>query len=124
MQYMAPETMIDCESDIRCDNWALGVMLYMVISGKYPFLGDNKLQIGNKIINAVYSFNDESFFSASDEVKDLIGRLLTRNPCQRYTAVETYDHPWIQRQVTEGNRFIEISSQVIDRLRKYRYNGQ
>lgn len=39
--YMAPEQALDAFVDRRADLWALGAVLYVLLSGKYPFDGPN-----------------------------------------------------------------------------------
>lgn len=106
-------------ADIRCDNWALGVVLYLLLSGRFPFRGDNVRNTLTCIMNGVFTLDDPAFFSSSFEVKDLICRLMTRNPNERCTAFHAYHHPWVQRMVDEDSRDIVISDEVLSRLREY-----
>ena len=82
--YMAPEV-LDGDYDSKCDTWSLGVLLYMLMSGYLPFNGE-KHEIYNKIKNGDYHFNHEEFKQTSDEVKDLIKKLLTVNVNDRLSA--------------------------------------
>ena len=43
--YMAPELFKGVEYDHKVDTWALGVMVYIMLSGKYPFTGKTRMQI-------------------------------------------------------------------------------
>ena len=43
--YMAPELFQAVEYDHKVDTWALGVMVYIMLSGKYPFTGKTRMQI-------------------------------------------------------------------------------
>ena len=43
--FMAPEIMADDPYDERCDIWSVGVLLYRMISGAYPFEGDSEFDI-------------------------------------------------------------------------------
>lgn len=46
--YMAPEIWAGCAYDNKVDVWSVGVVMYYLLSGTHPFLGDNE-QIGEKI---------------------------------------------------------------------------
>lgn len=99
--YFAPELILQ-NFDIRIDNWCLGIILYMMICGRFPFSGQNKKQILMAIMNGVFTFSHEPFKNASAEVKDLISKLLTRNPNDRYEACEAIIHPWVRRMHSEN----------------------
>lgn len=99
--YFAPEVILQ-NFDIRIDNWCLGIILYMMICGKFPFSGENKKQVLLSIMNGVFTFRHEPFKEASEEVKDLISKLLTRNPNDRYEACEAIQHPWIHLMSTDN----------------------
>ena len=43
--YMAPELFQGVEYDHKVDSWALGVLVYIMISGKYPFNGKTRMEI-------------------------------------------------------------------------------
>jgi len=92
--YFAPEVIMQ-HFDIRIDNWCLGIILYIMISGRFPFSGRNKKEILESIMSASISFNHPPFRIASGQVKDLIFKLLARNPSDRYLAVEALQHPWL-----------------------------
>ncbi len=121
--YLAPEILMG-HSDIRADNWALGVVLYLIISGRFPFKGDSVKATLAGIFHGAFTFDHPQFYKASYEVKDLISKLLTRNPNERYTAYQAYQHPWIQRVVDEEDRNIPIDNDVVERLREYVYFGE
>ena len=105
---------------MRSDNWALGVVLYLVLSGKFPFRGDSDKAKLKAIIHGAFSFDDPAFYDASFEVKDLISKLLTRNPNDRYTAYQAYHHPWIQRLVDKEDSHIVIEPHVLQSLKTFK----
>ena len=53
--YMAPEV-ITGQYNEKCDIWALGVILYIILCGKPPFYSKNEDELKEKIINIEYSF--------------------------------------------------------------------
>lgn len=108
--------------DERIDNWTLGIVLYIMISGRFPFAGKNKKDVLKSISMGMFTFNHPPFQTASTEVKDLIAKLLTRNPNDRYTAFEALKHPFLNSEVSEDDpRQRKIDSQVLDRLHEYSY---
>jgi hypothetical protein len=54
----------------------MGVVLYIMLSGKVPFPGKNEIEIIGNVIKGEYHFNHEAFKMVSDECKDLIVHLL------------------------------------------------
>ena len=77
--YISPES-INCSDLISgCDFWSLGVIVYKMLTGFYPFTGQNQEEIFHQILN-------RQFFMPpylSDTAKDLINRLLVVDPLQR-----------------------------------------
>lgn len=73
----------------------MGVVMYILLSGKVPFPGRNELEIISNVIKGEFHFNHEAFKHISNECKDLICHLLEKDVNQRYTADEAFNHPWI-----------------------------
>ena len=73
----------------------MGVVLYILLSGKVPFPGDSNKEIIENVISGDYHFNHEGFSSSSEDVKDLISKLLVKDVDKRYSAEEAYNHKWI-----------------------------
>jgi calcium-dependent protein kinase len=46
--YMAPEV-LEGQYDTKCDMWALGVLMYVFMSGYLPFQGANRNEVFTKI---------------------------------------------------------------------------
>lgn len=49
--YIAPEVIKSQKYDSRCDVWSLGVMAYMMLTGRPPFSGNSKEQIAQRTLN-------------------------------------------------------------------------
>jgi len=74
----------------------VGVVLYIMLSGKVPFPGESNKEIIENVVKAQYHFNYDAFKNVSDLAKDLISRLLVKDVNARYSADDAYNHPWIQ----------------------------
>ena len=93
--YIAPEVILK-QYGKECDMWSLGVILYMFIVGHAPFDGKSNRDIMEKIKEGKYLKNETRWKKASNEVKDLINKLLVLEPDKRLTAFEALKHPWFK----------------------------
>ena len=93
--------------------------MYVMLSGCPPFFGQNNKDILKAVLKGVYTFNLKPFKQCSDEVKDLISKLLVKDPTKRFTAQNAYNHPWVQRKVEEESLNIVISPLVIENMAKF-----
>jgi serine/threonine-protein kinase Chk2 len=99
-QYVAPEVLTDAQSEgygPACDLWSLGVILYILLSGKFPFKNDSTGAVYEQIKTANFVF-DNDWDNISEEAKDLIRHLLTVDPKKRWTAKEALNSPWIRKE--------------------------
>lgn len=91
--YVAPELLDDRGYDGRsADIWACGVILYVLLCGCLPFDEPQIHQLFHKIQNAKVKM--PSF--VSDEAKDMIARLLDKDPRKRITAEQIRGHDWFK----------------------------
>jgi serine/threonine-protein kinase len=88
IRYMAPEQFVTGQSSVQSDIWALGVILYELVSGRHPFARPDAEDF--QVIRAI-QFSDPPDLStivpdASAEVKSVIAMCLEKNPAARYTS--------------------------------------
>lgn len=93
--YIAPEMLSGNYSKV-VDCWSLGVILYMLLAGTPPFNGKTNEEILMNVYSGSFTFRPKAFKTVSNGAKDLIARLLTKDPLYRITAQQAYLHPWIQ----------------------------
>lgn len=79
VEYMAPEVVAGEEYGRAVDWWALGALGFDMLTGNPPFTGQNNKKIQDKIRACKITF---PFFLGPD-AKDLLTRLLRKNPRQR-----------------------------------------
>lgn len=90
--YVAPEVLKQ-KYGPKCDLWSLGVMMYLLLAGKPPFVGKDKFEVFDKIRKSKYSLEGDVWNSISEEAKDLIRKLLNKNQKRRLSAVQALEHP-------------------------------
>ena len=73
------------------DCWSAGVLMYLLISGEYPF---NKPDLSTKILNKFVTFDSARFDKISFQAKDLIRGLLKKDRDERLTAGQSLEHPF------------------------------
>ena len=91
--YVAPEVLRG-NYDFACDVWSLGVILYIMLCGYPPFEGDNNKEIFKRVLQQKLEFDPEDWTQISDEAKDLITKMLVKDPTKRISIMEAYNHPW------------------------------
>mmetsp|Transcript_5376 Transcript_5376/g.18040 ORF Transcript_5376/g.18040 Transcript_5376/m.18040 type:complete len:553 (+) Transcript_5376:68-1726(+) len=94
--YMAPELWADheVEYDSSVDLWAMGVVTYMLLSGKRPFHHQDRAVKARMIRETPVPFSGAEWDHVSHEGIDFITALLQKDPKQRISASEALKHPW------------------------------
>lgn len=90
--YMAPEVLLKNEYSFSADIWSIGILLYLTITGEFPFAESSIPLLISKICNEELAFPDD--VDISDELKDLIQCLLRKNPAERIDIDSILQHPW------------------------------
>ncbi|KAK4886165.1 hypothetical protein RN001_002436 [Aquatica leii] len=113
LAYMAPEIITSRSYSQQCDVWAIGVIMYMLLSGNLPFYSDHEANLTAMICNEELSYT----FTSTPEAIDLMTKMLNKNPALRATAIEVLQHPWIiGEQIKDSN----VSENVLDMMRLWR----
>ncbi|KAG3270153.1 calcium/calmodulin-dependent protein kinase kinase 1 [Ictidomys tridecemlineatus] len=100
--FMAPEAISDSGQSFSgkaLDVWATGVTLYCFVYGKCPFIDDYILALHRKIKNEAVVFPKEP--EVSEELKDLILKMLDKNPETRIGVPDIKLHPWVTKNGKE-----------------------
>lgn len=76
--YIAPEILNKTGYDERCDVWSIGVILYILLTGKPPFDGDGDEEITEQVKVGNVNFNDQIWNMISTEAMDLLKKKMLR----------------------------------------------
>eukprot|EP01132_Coremiostelium_polycephalum_P005651 gene5651-7036_t len=87
--YQAPELFCQGYSpSISSDLWSLGIILYELGSGKLPFYSNDQIEFIDQVLYKDFQLPNE----LSDDFKDLISKLLVKDPNNRITWNELLSH--------------------------------
>ena len=92
-EYLAPEMITKSGHNESVDIWALGVLIFEMLTGRTPFnfTGD-RIQLFNNIKTLRIVWTDDF----PQLAKDLVGRILRLNPKDRLTLDEIINHQWFR----------------------------
>uniref|UniRef100_A0A8C1DB52 CaM kinase-like vesicle-associated protein n=2 Tax=Cyprinus carpio TaxID=7962 RepID=A0A8C1DB52_CYPCA len=102
-EYLAPEVVGRQRYGRAVDCWALGVIMYILLSGNPPFYDEtddddyenHDKNLFRKILAGDYEFDSPYWDEISDSAKNLVSRLMEVDQDQRLTAQEAINHEWI-----------------------------
>ncbi|KAM7273870.1 hypothetical protein ACFE04_028534 [Oxalis oulophora] len=90
--FTAPECCLDSVYKGKAaDTWAVGVTLYYMVVGDYPFLAGNLPETFDKIVNSPLSLPKD----LNPDLGDLLHSLLNKDPMQRISLADVARHPWV-----------------------------
>ena len=98
--YVAPE-IIKLGTPVygtKVDLWSCGVVLFELLSGYPPFMGEGLEDLLLNISKGEPDFDDPAWEMVSRDARDLIGKLLEKDPSERWSAHEALVHPWLTTQ--------------------------
>ncbi|XP_025783247.1 tribbles homolog 2 [Puma concolor] len=99
--YVSPEILntSGSYSGKAADVWSLGVMLYTMLVGRYPFHDIEPSSLFSKIRRGQFNIPE----TLSPKAKCLIRSILRREPSERLTSQEILDHPWFSTDFSVSN---------------------
>lgn len=94
---MGPEILSYKKYDAKADLWSVGAVLYEMVTGRPPFRAQNHIELLKKIQenNDQIHFPDERHQDViiGSDLKDLIRKLLKKNPQERLSFEDFFKHP-------------------------------
>lgn len=114
--YVAPEVLRKCYGP-EADVWSAGVILYILLSGVPPFWAESETGIFRQILQGKLDFDSDPWPTISDSAKDLIRKMLERDPRKRLSAHEVLCHEWIVDDRVAPDK--PLDSAVLSRLKQF-----
>lgn len=93
--YQAPEVMAGSYGP-ACDLWSCGVIMYTLLVGFSPFHANSDAAVVKKVKAAEFSFDHKNWKEVSADAKDLIKKLLVKDPTSRCTAAQALATSWVK----------------------------
>ena len=131
--FIAPEVLKGKGYTYSCDYWSMGVLIYYLYYGEYPF-GNTTTQpdtIYKEIINKKLVFNDNNYkkhnhkFSTINDLKDVISCLLDKNEEERMKNVSKIKEMEFYKAIDFNKlKKLEIKSPYIPSVVKVDYNKE
>jgi len=114
--YVAPEVLEGVYTN-ACDIWSLGVVLYTMLNGRPPFNGTSS-EVLSKVAKAAVFFPEKNWRGVTTEARDIISKMLERNPEKRLTAKQCLEHPWFMKNGDTTSH--QIDMRILKRLKNYK----
>ena len=92
-QFVAPEVLYR-NYNKSCDVWSLGVILFIFLCGYPPFEGNTFKEIFRNIYTKPLTFDPKDWDTISNLAKNLVCKMLQKDPAQRITAQQCLEHRW------------------------------
>ena len=91
--YIAPEVLNKCYNE-KCDIWSAGVVLYVLLTGNFPFIGKTSQKLFENIKTGKFKNTGKEWEMISNDAKVLIGQMLELNTAKRLSAAQCLKSPF------------------------------
>jgi len=102
--YCSPEVLKNNYSK-ECDIWSCGIIMYVLLSGHFPFYAKTEEEIKKKILSGKFEFNPKYFSNISEKAKDLITKCLIYDKRKRISAQQALEHEFFMDDINPHNIF-------------------
>ena len=108
------------------DVWSMGVIAYVMMTGRAPFRGRNNIGIFESSCTKPLVFPEKDAryhnkLKLSEHFKDFIRKTLIKDPAKRISIEDAIRHPWVQGVDASDYR---LNKDVIHYLRQFKYQSK
>jgi len=113
--YLAPECVRNRQGwELKkSDMWTIGVIAYVLLTGRPPFYGKGNKEILKKIIRSKVTFPKSC--KLSRQAIDFILKLVKKSPAERMSASDALEHEWLAGNAGD----VPVGSDVLEMLGNY-----
>lgn len=113
LEYLPPEMVQEVGHDTSADIWCLGILLYEMLIGSTPF----KSALRDQMLNNISIAKPKFPLTMPQLAKDLIMKMLEKEPSKRPTAIKIKEHQWMMEHAPIRPTITqELSPKVIPEL--------
>ena len=118
--YIAPEVLNDCYNE-KCDMWSCGILMYILITGKPPFIGKSVTHLIDNVMRGSFDNIEANLKKVSPSARDLIHKLLTRDYIKRNSAEDALKSDWIAKfHEKENNKVnVEFAKSILESIKEF-----
>lgn len=111
--YLSPELILERPYDHRSDVWAIGVVLYELLTLKHPFNASDMKGLMQRILKVQYD-PIPTIYSA--EIRNLIPKLLVKDPSRRIRLSEILELPIVNKRLIDWLSCDTLPKKYVDTL--------
>ncbi|CAF0814357.1 unnamed protein product [Brachionus calyciflorus] len=108
LDYLPPEMVENKRHDEKVDHWCIGVLCYELLVGRPPFESQSSQDTYKKIVSCYIKFPEY----VSPGARDLIYRLLQKNPSERLALKDVRKHYWIVEHAEKNEEYMRYWKEV------------
>jgi serine/threonine protein kinase len=95
--YIAPEVILNRNQSNKLDVFSAGVILHILLSGKAPFEGRTSDEVFQSNAACRIDLGSDYWAKVSEAAKDLVKKMMTKEPLQRPEVGEVLNHSWLNK---------------------------
>jgi len=116
--YVSPDV-LSGSYDEKCDVWSLGVVIYILLSGRPPFYGDTDQKTMSAAKKGRYTYDGEEWDGITKLAKDFIAQMLVVDPKKRIDMHAVLDHEFLKREIPKEEA-VPLSKSALSNLRAFK----
>lgn len=126
--YMPPEALKKLPYNQKFDMWSLGIILYVMLVGDFPFKGRDLNNLYKNIKTQPVNLDTKELAAVSDLCKDLLNKLLEKDSNLRLSSEDALKHDWFKKDKDPNNEEETIdfkeSKNVVSNLKSYKQGSK